>query len=180
MNLPNFLTFIRIVLIPVFMIFLLLSSLQPTGSYIAATIFTLAAITDTIDGYVARFQRQVTPLGQFLDPIADKLLISAALVVLVELRHLPSWVAILIIAREFAVSGVRLVAAAEGEILTASKMGKLKTISQIVAVIAIILQLPVRFLGVSLGSLLIALAVILTMVSGIEYFAKTWRVLVKY
>lgn len=178
-NLPNSITAVRILLIPVFMVFLLTPSLQPTGSYIAAIIFSLAALTDTIDGYLARFQKQVTAMGQFLDPIADKLLVSAALISLVELARISAWVALVIIAREFAVSGLRLAAIAEKEIIVASRLGKIKTISQIVAVIAIILQPPVELVGVSLASGLLTLAVVLTIVSGVDYFFKSWRALTR-
>lgn len=178
-NLPNSITAVRILLIPVFMVFLLTPSLQPTGSYIAAIIFSLAALTDTIDGYLARFQKQVTAMGQFLDPIADKLLVSAALISLVELARISAWVALVIIAREFAVSGLRLAAIAEKEIIVASRLGKIKTISQIVAVIAIILQPPVELAGVSLASGLLTLAVVLTIVSGVDYFFKSWRALTR-
>lgn len=179
MNLPNSITAVRILLIPVFMVFLLTPSLQPTGSYIAAIIFSLAALTDTIDGYLARFQKQVTAMGQFLDPIADKLLVSAALISLVELARISAWVALVIIAREFAVSGLRLAAIAEKEIIVASRLGKIKTISQIVVVIAIILQPPVELAGVSLASGLLTLAVVLTIVSGVDYFFKSWRALTR-
>jgi CDP-diacylglycerol--glycerol-3-phosphate 3-phosphatidyltransferase len=178
-NLPNSVTAVRILLIPVFMFFLLTPNLQPLGSYVAAAIFSLAALTDTIDGYLARFQKQVTAMGQFLDPIADKLLVSAALVSLVELARISAWVALLIIAREFAVSGLRLAAIAEKEVIVASKWGKIKTISQIIAVIAIILQPPVELWGVSVASGLLALAVILTVISGVDYFFKSWRVLTR-
>lgn len=178
-NLPNSITAVRILLIPVFMVFLLTPSLQPTGSYIAAIIFSLAALTDTVDGYLARFQKQVTAMGQFLDPIADKLLVSAALISLVELARISAWVALVIIAREFAVSGLRLAAIAEKEIIVASRLGKIKTISQIVAVIAIILQPPVELAGVSLASGLLTLAVVLTIVSGVDYFFRSWRALTR-
>lgn len=178
-NLPNSVTAVRILLIPVFMFFLLTSNLQPLGSYVAAAIFSLAALTDTIDGYLARFQKQVTAMGQFLDPIADKLLVSAALVSLVELARISAWVALIIIAREFAVSGLRLAAIAEKEVIVASRWGKTKTISQIVAVIAIILEPPVELGGVTLASGLLALAVVLTVISGVDYFFKSWRVLTR-
>lgn len=159
------------------MIFLLSRALQPSGAYVAAVIFTLAALTDTVDGYVARFQKQVTVLGQFLDPIADKLLISAALIGLVELGDLAGWVAVVIIAREFIVSGLRLVAVAENKIIAASLLGKAKTVSQVLAVIAIILNPPLLIWGYSLGWILMAIAVVLTIISGIEYFIRARSVL---
>ncbi len=159
------------------MFFLLVQKVQPVGSYMAVAIFIIAALSDTIDGYVARNQKQVTVLGKFLDPLADKLLISAALVALVELRQLSSWVAIIIIARELGVSGLRLMAAAENKIIAASFLGKVKTVSQVAAVIAIILSLPVEVGGKSLGWILMAVAVILTTLSGVDYFIRAKEVL---
>jgi len=172
LNLANKITFFRILLIPVFMFFLLTRRIQPAGSYVAAAVFTVAAISDTADGYVARFQNQVTVLGKFLDPLADKLLISAALVALIELRQLSSWVAMIIIAREFAVSGLRLIAMAENKIIEASFLGKIKTVSQVAAVIAVILNFPITVAGKSMGWILMAIALILTLFSGVDYFIK--------
>jgi CDP-diacylglycerol---glycerol-3-phosphate 3-phosphatidyltransferase len=177
MGLANKITLIRILFIPVFMIFLLIPSIHPAGVYIAAAIFTIAAITDAIDGNVARSQKQVTVFGQLMDPLADKLLVSAALISLVELDKVPAWVAFLIIAREFAVSGLRLIALAENKVIAASVWGKIKTVSQIVAIIAVIVDLPVNPFGVSLGWSLMLLAVVMTIVSGIDYFVKAKDVL---
>lgn len=172
-SLANKITIARVLLIPVFAFFLLLERIQPLGSYIAAVIFTIAAVSDTIDGYVARFQRQVTTFGKFIDPLADKLLISAALIILVDLGRLASWVAIIIIAREFAVSGLRLVAVAEGKVIPASSLGKLKTFFQVVAVISFILPA----LKLTLSWTLMALAILLTIISGVDYFIKAKKVL---
>lgn len=177
LNLANRITIFRIFLIPVFMFFLLNRDIQPLGTYIAVAIFVLAALTDTVDGYVARLQKKVTSFGKFLDPVADKLLISAALICLVELRDISSWVAILIIAREFAVSGLRLGAMVKGEVIPASLLGKIKTSVQIIAVIAVILNPSVTIIGKSIGWYLMALAVIITLISGIEYFVKSWGIL---
>jgi CDP-diacylglycerol--glycerol-3-phosphate 3-phosphatidyltransferase len=176
-NLATKITFARILLIPVFMFFLLAERVQPVGLYIAVGIFAVAALSDTVDGYIARYQKQVTVMGKFLDPLADKLLISAALIALVELQRLSSWVAIVIITREFAVSGLRLIAAAEGRVIDASLLGKIKTVSQIAAVIAVIINLPVEIAGKSLGWILMAGAVILTIASGIDYFVRAKDVL---
>jgi CDP-diacylglycerol--glycerol-3-phosphate 3-phosphatidyltransferase len=177
LNLANKITFARILLIPIFMFFLLTKKVQPIGSYIGAAVFTIAAITDTVDGYVARFQKQVTVLGKFLDPLADKLLITAALVALIELKQLSSWVVIIIIAREFAVSGLRVIAVVENKIIEASLLGKVKTFSQVAAIIVIILNFPVEIWGKSLGWILMAIAVILTIVSGIDYFIRAKAIL---
>lgn len=176
MGLANKITISRILLVPLFMIFLL-SAPQPIGSYIAALIFGIAAITDTIDGYIARSQSQVTVFGQLIDPLADKLLVSAALISLVQLGRLSAWVAVIIIAREFAVSGLRLVALTENKVIPASIWGKLKTISQIIAIIIIIANVPYSVFGISLGLMAIAVAVILTILSGIDYFTKSRNVL---
>lgn len=172
MGLANKITISRILFVPIFMAFLL-SAPQPVGSYIAAAIFTFAAITDTIDGYIARAHKQVTVFGQLMDPLADKLLVSAALISLVELYKLSAWVAVLIIAREFAVSGLRLVALAEHKVIPASKWGKIKTIFQIIAIIVIILNVPIGLFGKSLGWLLMLVAVVLTVLSGVDYFIKS-------
>lgn len=171
MNLPNALTLLRIVLIPVFVVVLLVRI--PYGDYFAALIFIIAAITDSLDGYLARKFQQITKLGIILDPIADKLLITAALVSLVELGKISGWVAIVIIGREFAVSALRTVKAEEGLIIPASKLGKLKTISQIVAVLLIILEKAYNsFISLPLGKWAIYAAVVITLVSGVEYFYK--------
>ncbi len=126
-GLANKITLLRIALIPFIMVSLL-SYARPMGAYIAASIFTVAALTDTVDGYVARFQRQVTVFGKTLRSLADKLLVSAALISLVQLNRLQAWIAVMIIAREFAVTGLRLVAAGERIVISASAMGRLKTL----------------------------------------------------
>jgi len=164
LNLPNSITAFRILLIPVFMTFLL--GTLPGGDVLAVVTFTIAAATDSLDGYFARRRSQTTVLGTFLDPLADKLLISAALVALVDLGNVSAWVAMVIIAREFAVSGLRMVAAAENVIIPASKWGKAKTASQMVAIVAVILD-PGR-----LTTSLLWIAVVLTVVSGVDYFMK--------
>ncbi len=173
MNLPNKITLVRILLVPVVMMFLL--TLQ---EWLALAVFLLAALTDGLDGYIARKKRLITNMGKFLDPLADKLLISAVLIVLVQLQRLDAWIAILIISREFAVTGLRLVAAADGLVIAASRMGKLKTVSQIVAISLLILDnFPFSRWGLPLADMAIWLAVILTVVSGIEYFLKNRSVL---
>ncbi|MHB8859719.1 MAG: CDP-diacylglycerol--glycerol-3-phosphate 3-phosphatidyltransferase [Thermoleophilia bacterium] len=177
-NLANGLTIFRILLIPVFMAFLLgleqiPSDVRDAG---AVAVFALAAVTDTLDGYFARSRNAVTVLGQFLDPLADKLLISAALVSLVSLDRISAWLAMVIIAREFAVSGLRLVAAAENVVIPASPLGKVKTFSQIIAVVALILPPFGYILGKPLSWYLIYIAALLTIISGINYFmrAREW------
>jgi len=171
MNLPNKLTILRIILVPVF-VFVLLVKI-PYGEYFAALIFIIAALTDSLDGYLARRWRQITKLGIILDPLADKLLITAALISLVELRQMPGWIAIVIIGREFAVSGLRAVKAEEGIVIPASKWGKLKTITQIIAVILLLLQkLYLPFTGIKIGMWAMYIAVVITIISGVEYFYR--------
>ena len=171
-NLANGLTILRIMLIPVFMVFLLQFELIPYSVDIAVAIFVLAAVTDTLDGYFARSRNSVTVLGQFLDPLADKLLISAALISLVSLDRISAWIAMLIISREFSVSGLRLVAAASRVVIPASPLGKIKTFSQVVAVVALILPGFAYIYGKPLSWYLIYLAALLTVISGVDYFVR--------
>lgn len=171
MNLPNALTLLRIILVPIFVIFLLVKI--PYGDYLAALVFIVASFTDSLDGYLARKWKQVTKLGIILDPLADKLLITAALISLVELGKVAGWIAIVILGREFAVSGLRTIKAEEGIIIAASKLGKIKTISQILAVVLIIVQDLYPPLGaLNIGNWAMYIAVVITIVSGIEYFYK--------
>ncbi|MHB0867076.1 MAG: CDP-diacylglycerol--glycerol-3-phosphate 3-phosphatidyltransferase [Thermoleophilia bacterium] len=173
LTLANGLTIFRILLIPVFMVFMLGLEVIPDRAAIAVVIFVIAALTDTLDGYFARSRNAVTVMGQFLDPLADKLLISAALVSLVELNRISAWIAMVIISREFAVSGLRLVAAAENVVIPASSLGKVKTLSQIIAVVALILPDYGDLLGHPASWYLLYLAAVLTLISGIDYFAKS-------
>lgn len=171
MNIPNKLTILRIILVPIFVVLML--TRIPYGGSLAAAIFVIAALTDSLDGYLARKWKQTTKLGAILDPLADKLLITAALISLVELGRLPGWIAIVIIGREFAVTGLRVVKAEEGIIIPASKLGKLKTISQVTAVLLIIIQnLYHPLAGLALGEWVMYIAVVITVISGIEYFQK--------
>lgn len=154
------------------------------GAWFAAAVFGLAAISDSVDGWVARSYKQVTVMGQFLDPLADKLLVSAALIALVDLGRLSAWIAVLIISREFAVSGLRLVAMAEGHVIAASAMGKAKTISQIIAIIAWMILPEIKgppqlILAVDwIAIALMAVAVVLTLTSFSDYFLKARDLLV--
>lgn len=168
MNLANKLTIARIILVPVFMIVLL--NKIPYGMYIATGIFTIAAITDTLDGYIARSRNQITKFGKFIDPLADKLLVTAALVSLVQMDKLPAWIVVVIISREYTISILRAVAASEGVVIAASGWGKLKTISQIVAIIAILIDnYPFSLINFPFSSIALWVAVILTIISGIDY-----------
>jgi CDP-diacylglycerol--glycerol-3-phosphate 3-phosphatidyltransferase len=170
LNLPNVLTVIRIMLVPVLVAALLVET--PGGSTIAAVVFALAAITDGLDGYIARSRRKITTFGQVMDPIADKLLITAALIALVSLNRLAAWVAMVIIAREFAVSSLRVAAAQQGAIIPASILGKIKTVTQVVAVMALIASHNPHALWVQA---LVYLTVAATIVSGVDYFLNVRR-----
>jgi len=132
MNLPNKITVSRILLIPIFMVILYLPI--PCNQIIALAIFIIAAATDGIDGHIARSRNLVTNFGKFLDPLADKLLVTAALVALVGMQRIPSWIVTVIIAREFAVTGIRLLAVGEGKVIAASMLGKIKTVTQIIGI----------------------------------------------
>lgn len=179
MNLPNILTLIRIVMIPVFMVVLLLKlpggkMYFPYQDYVAAAIFIAAAATDGLDGYLARKHGQVTNLGKFLDPLADKLLVSAALISLVELEVVSAWIVWIILAREFAVTGIRAIAASDGVVISASKLGKLKTLTQVIAISALILNdWPLSYLNIYIGEPMLYLALILTVISGVDYLIKS-------
>ncbi|KPC70234.1 CDP-diacylglycerol--glycerol-3-phosphate 3-phosphatidyltransferase [Laceyella sacchari] len=187
MNLANKITLARIFLVPVVMLFLLVrfnmgyvqvGSVTLTVSEIIATfIFILAAVTDGLDGYLARKNKMVTTLGKFLDPLADKLLITAALISLVEMQRLEAWIAIVIISREFAITGLRMIAVAEGVVIAASPLGKLKTITQIVAIVALMLNnVPFSSIAFPFSEIVTWLAVIVTVISGLDYFYKNRKI----
>lgn len=177
MNLPNSITMVRIFLVPVFLLLVLIKI--PYGALLAAAVFTLAAFTDGLDGYLARRNKQVTDLGKILDPLADKLLVSAALIALVEMHKLPSWIVVLILGREFAITGLRTVAASKGLIIAASKLGKWKTLTQILAIIMILTEdswtAPTLPTALVAGRVILGVAVVLTIWSGIDYWVKFWR-----
>jgi CDP-diacylglycerol---glycerol-3-phosphate 3-phosphatidyltransferase len=170
MNLANKLTMLRIILVPVFLFFVSIKIEHGIGIYLATGIFIIAALTDTLDGYIARKRNQVTKFGKFMDPLADKLIVTAALISLVELKQLSSWVVMIIIAREFAITGLRAVAASEGVIIAASKWGKAKTVIQIIAIIAALMDL-------AYNRFLIYIAVIVTIISGVDYIYKNRKIL---
>lgn len=178
MNLANRLTLARLLLIPVFL--LVATMKYPYADYLAAVIFVLGAVTDGLDGYFARKNNQVTLLGKFMDPLADKILVSAALVVLVELGRLPGWIAVIIIGREFAVTGLRSVAAAEGLVISASRLGKIKTVTQIVAIVAMFIgDLPEKMLQLPISEMAMFVAVFFTIWSGADYFSRTWKLFLR-
>ncbi len=176
MNLPNKLTLFRVILIPFFVFFLLAPYFEGYGNYIAVAVFIVASITDFLDGKIARKYNLVTNFGKFMDPLADKLLVSSALICLVALNKIPAWVVIVIIAREFIISGFRLVAADNGVVIAASYWGKFKTAFQMVTVIVLILNIPGEVFAV-IGTVLIYISLVLTVISLIDYIAKNKDVL---
>ena len=188
MNLPNKLTIFRVILIVPFVL-LLLGSHQQWGwfmalfggileyvDYIAVVIFIIASLTDMLDGKIARKYNLVTNFGKFMDPLADKLLVCSALICLVEMGRLPAWMVIVIISREFIISGFRLVASDNGVVIAASYWGKFKTTFQMIAVILLIVNFKAGFMQL-LTTLCVWIALILTVVSLVDYIAKNHRVL---
>lgn len=175
MNLPNKLTLLRVVLIPVFVVLLLLEGGQNDTLRIAALIvFCIASFTDFLDGQIARRNNLVTNFGKFMDPLADKLLVCSALICMIELGQLPSWYVLTVIAREFIISGFRLVAADNGIVIAASWWGKFKTTFQMFTVILLILNIP----ALHTVTLIIAgIAFVLTLVSLLDYIAKNYKVI---
>ncbi len=201
MNLPNKITVSRIALVPLFMIFVipipdatvnlpLLSFIKGEmlsinkfinsyGNYVAAALFIIAASTDGVDGYIARKHKLITAFGKFLDPIADKLLITAALIALVQRDVVTGWAAMIIISRELLVTGMRLVAAGEGQVVAANKSGKIKMVCQTVAVsVALLNNFPFSlFTDIKIDAYLMFIAVIVTIYSGIDFFVKNIKVI---
>ena len=181
MNLPNALTILRIFFVPLLVAALVqenvsfqIAGYRITRESVALAIFLAAAATDLLDGYLARRWRQVTTIGTLLDPIADKLLVSAALISLVQVRVLPGWMAILIVGREFAVSGLRSIAAAEGYTIRASDLGKTKMISQVVAISCMLLSIGYPWLHLP-GMILMWTVVFFALLSAGSYFRKFWH-----
>jgi CDP-diacylglycerol--glycerol-3-phosphate 3-phosphatidyltransferase len=188
MNLANRITVARILLVPIIMIFLLVNlDLPPVtfgefsisyNQFAAAIIFIIAASTDGLDGYIARKNKIVTNLGKLLDPLADKLLVAAVLISLVEMDKLAAWIAIVIISREFAVTGLRQVALLEGNVIAASQWGKWKTAVQITMIIALLLNnFPFAFLNIPFDIIISWFAALITVYSGIDYFVKNKNII---
>lgn len=170
MNLPNKLTMGRIVAIPVFIVVFLMGY-----KYAAAIIFILAALTDMLDGHIARKHNLVTNFGKLMDPLADKLLVMSALICLVQVGYVPGWMVVVILGREFIITGMRQVAAAQGIVIAAGTTGKIKTITQMIAIPLLIMEnWPFSLLGFNLPMDIIFLwiALAMTIISGIEYIAK--------
>lgn len=177
MNLPNKLTMMRVVLVPVFMIFAALSH-YGTADFNAAfmltagIIFAVASFTDFLDGYLARKNNLVTDFGKFMDPLADKCLVTAAMLWFVEIGQMPAWALLIVIVREFAVSGLRMIAADKGRVIAAGWSGKVKTASTMVCIVLMLLPI-----GYWVNSICVAVIVLTTLYSGVEYFTKNLDVL---
>ena len=170
MNTANKLTILRVVMIPAFLLVLYLD--VPWANYWALAIFAAASITDTLDGYIARHYNQITDFGKFMDPLADKCLVTAAMLWFVEVGQMPAWALLIVIVREFGVSGLRMVAADKGRVIAAGWSGKVKTAATMVCIILMLLPLPeiVNQIGT-------AVIVLTTIYSGVEYFMKNADVL---
>lgn len=192
MNLANKLTMIRIFLVPVFLVFITVKEI-PYGSIIATVVFIIASLTDQLDGHIARSRNQITNFGKFMDPLADKLLVTAALVSLVELKLVSGWAVVVILAREFAVSGLRTLAASDGIVIAASWWGKIKTVTQMIAILLLLLKVNINTSASAMSFVndnsflngfftyvpetIMFIAVLITIISGIDYFVKNKHVI---
>ncbi|MDD3570928.1 MAG: CDP-diacylglycerol--glycerol-3-phosphate 3-phosphatidyltransferase [Lachnospiraceae bacterium] len=173
MNLPNKLTMARVIMIPVFLVVLLSGVIpEPMNRYIAVIIFIIASFTDYLDGHIARKYNLVTNFGKFMDPLADKLLVAAAIISMVELGDIAAWIVIVIISREFIITGFRLIAVEANVVIAASWLGKTKTVSQMAMIIVVL-----SGIGGILGQILIYASAILTIISGVDYIVKNKSVL---
>ena len=190
-NLANRITIARVLMTPLVVIIVLLPGTWGsahldghvvTGRDLLATLlFLIATASDGLDGYIARKRNLITNFGKFLDPLADKLLVCAVLIALVAEAEVPAWMTIVIVSREFAVTGLRLVAADEGVVIAAGSLGKWKTRVQVIAVTAVLLRnFPFFYLHLPIASWLLYAAVVLTVWSGIDYFARNWRIIDPY
>ena len=176
MNLPNKLTVLRMIMVPFFVLFMLTDIGGPANKWITLVIFCVASLTDMLDGKIARARNLVTNFGKFMDPLADKMLVCSAMICFIPLGKLTAWYVIIIIAREFIISGFRLVAADNGIVIAASYWGKFKTTFQMIAVILMIFNIPALK---TVTFIMLAAAVVLTIVSLVDYVAKNVEVLTK-
>lgn len=199
MNLPNKLTLLRVVLIPVMIVIYYIKPLRETcmftvngtgyltiSNFIMCLIFIIASLTDFLDGYLARKYNQVTTFGKFMDPLADKLLVSSALLVLMSQQAIAAWVVIIIIAREFIVTGIRLLAVEGGKVIAASKLGKYKTFTTMIAIIGLFFKEQGAFIFNQFNTsniiyfifnIMMYIALILTVISGLDYFIKNRKII---
>lgn len=178
LNFPNKITLLRISVIPV--LFFLLMEPGETGSLIIALLFILASLTDLLDGYLARKYQSVTAMGKFLDPIADKLIVNTAMILMIPIGRIPAWIVAVIVIRDFIVDGIRAISSSRGIIIQASKLGKQKTLCQIFAVSALMIHYP--FLGANahaVGIVILSIALVLSVYSGADYFIKFYKTVIK-
>lgn len=178
MNIANKITMLRILLVPVFMVLMLVKI--PYHMELALAVFLLASLTDKLDGHLARKYNLITDFGKFMDPLADKLLVTGAFVVLIQLGRIEAWIVFVILAREFAVTGLRSLAAAQNVIIAASNYGKIKTVTQIVAIVVLLLgNYPFSLLHIPMDIILVYITLIITVLSGFDYFGKNIKVILK-
>ncbi len=177
MNLPNKLTILRVLMIPFFVLFALVDLIPGYSKYISVALFVTASLTDLLDGKIARKYNMVTNFGKFMDPLADKLLVCAALICLVSTDRLPAWIVIVIISREFIISGFRLVASDNGVVIAASYWGKFKTTFQMLMIIVLLLDFGGAF--DLLGQLLVWISLALTIISLVDYLIKNKHVILE-
>jgi len=184
MNLPNKLSFMRVLLVPVLILFYYLQI--TTQNFIIrpeifqrflAPIFIVASFTDFLDGYIARKYNLVTVFGKFIDPLADKLLVMAALLLLTDKGIIPMWITLIILSREFIVTGIRLIAVGEGKVIAASKLGKYKTAFTMIALVILLLY-PYASIFPEIGIYILYIGLVLTIVSGIDYFIKNKKIII--
>lgn len=175
MNLPNKLTVLRVIMVPFFVFFMLTDVGGAANKWIALAIFVIASLTDMLDGKIARKYNLVTNFGKFMDPLADKLLVCSALIALVDLNKIAAWIVIIIIAREFIISGFRLVASDNGVVIAASYWGKFKTTFQMLMIIYLVVDLQFAYANV-VGMVLVYVALALTVISLVDYIAKNYKV----
>ena len=176
MNTPNKLTIARMIIVPFLVIFLLTGWGGEANRYISLTLFVVASVTDWFDGYLARKNNLVTNFGKFMDPLADKLLVCSAMICMIDLKRLPAWFVIIIIAREFIISGFRLIAAENGIVIAANYWGKFKTVSQMIMIILMIMDIQNGAFQ-TLITVFIVIAVALTLISLADYIMKNKQVL---
>lgn len=178
MNLPNKITLFRVLMIPVFLVFMLVPGIL-FGRYIAAAVFIIAALSDLLDGYIARKNNLVTNFGKFMDPLADKLLVSSALICFVESDQISAWIVIIIIAREFIISGFRTIASDNGVVLAAGWWGKVKTTVQMIMSVMLIIDLDFDLINI-LEQIFIYAALVLTIISMMDYLYHNWKLLFEH
>lgn len=174
LNLPNTITLARISVVP-FLFFLLMSP-GPFWSLVLAALFVLASITDFLDGFIARKYNLITTMGKFLDPLADKLIVNTAMILMIPIGRIDAWIVVMIIMRDLIVDGIRSIASSEGIYIQASVLGKQKTLAQIIAVTALMIHYP--FFGLDahfVGTVVLYVALLLTIYSGLDYFVKFYR-----